>query len=279
LDYVQRPRLEELGPTYAQATRAAPPKWLRGPARIEDGVVVLDRERAKEYWPLDVPDLAFDLAAVTNQADILRIVRRYGLLRHGPEASQLRETVGSFLNEASRLALVLDLYGLLRRAAEGNKTATEALRARMEGVAGVRRMIVDIRPSTGRSLHPPTTTSAMLEQANLAITFFLNVGLEDVRERVTPASTWYVVDSEDANEPPPSPAEFFLTPMPPDLLGHAYHQLALMVATRAPVRTCDECGRVFTIRDRRQRFCTTTCAGRARYRRFVNRKQKEGRDA
>ena len=62
------------------------PEWLRGPASIVGGEVVLDEERAEPYTPYDMDRAIFALAALRQQEDnIGAFVRRYGLLRRGPE--------------------------------------------------------------------------------------------------------------------------------------------------------------------------------------------------
>ena len=71
------------------------------------------------------------------------------------------------------------------------------------------------------------------------------------------------------------PGNYVLTIICEDLLARAYVQIAMEVTRGIPVEICPVDGRVFAVRDPRQRYCSPQCAGRARYRRFAEKKRSE----
>ena len=87
----------------------APPRWVRGWARIENGVVSLDTPET--YVPGGEEGIvAVDLAEIGNEAGIKRFVRRWGLLRRGPLATELREPLDRFLVTADLFRTLLRVY-------------------------------------------------------------------------------------------------------------------------------------------------------------------------
>lgn len=237
------------------ATLDVPPPWLRGPAALDDGWVVLDLERAREYQPSEA-GLPYDLAAVSAPADVIAFVQRHGLLRHGPGADEHRERLRDFEEQALGLRYILRVYQELRRGLSED---------RGESVEGLRALRGELRPALSDFFEAPASSDEeLLAQASVTIAQGISQGLEGVEESVGAA----VVGGG-------SPGLFGFAPRPPDLVGYAYHQLAMAVVSRAAMRTCAECGRFFPVKDRRQRFCTPTCASRARYRRWSKRQSKE----
>jgi hypothetical protein len=99
----------------------------------------------------------------------------------------------------------------------------------------------------------------LIQQVSKVISWLVNQGLDGVEEQIAVASEW-----EGGHV-----GDFLIAVRPPSLTGWAYHQLALLLVNRQPMQTCDECGRSFISKDRRQRFCSATCGNRARQRRFV----------
>ena len=69
------------------------------------------------------------------------------------------------------------------------------------------------------------------------------------------------------------PARWRLGMMPNTLAGACYLSVALTLVDREPIGICAEpsCRKIFFIEDGRQRFCTATCANRARFKRYKER--------
>jgi hypothetical protein len=114
-------------------------------------------------------------------------------------------------------------------------------------------------------------TNADLEQ----IAIFVREELADELQMGT--RVWMSLHSLDfidwpTGEPEP-PGQFLLTSRPDDLLARAYLELALEMTAGVAVSACPEDGRMFAVRDPRQVYCTTQCAGRARYRKWAQRKK------
>jgi hypothetical protein len=62
-----------------------------------------------------------------------------------------------------------------------------------------------------------------------------------------------------------APGRFEMRLMAPTLLDFCYLNVASILAS-APLAVCSECGRVFVVGDKRQKFCEPKCAGRSRFR-------------
>jgi hypothetical protein len=96
------------------------PEWVRGPARIADGEVVLDEARAERYTPHDIDQAIFELATARDYQDLRAFVRRYGLLWHGPDSlgtEECRESLSDWQIAAHEAATVILLYMRLRETA------------------------------------------------------------------------------------------------------------------------------------------------------------------
>lgn len=240
--------------------RHVPPPWLRGPACLDRGDVVLDRTRAEEYHPSVVPGLACDLAAITRPSDVLPFVRRWGLLWHGPQATTWREAYRDWEREALTLRDILHLHLYLQRALRGDASARQELWRRWARAWG---------PS---SVARVTTEGELYAQVSQALARAISERLEGVQEMVTAAVEW------ESDGRPRAPGTFLFTAHAPHLLGYAYHDLALQIVTRTPMSTCIECGRVFVIKDQRQQYCSAPCGGRARYRRWAEKHRASNRE-
>ncbi len=100
-------------------------------------------------------------------------------------------------------------------------------------------------------------------QATDFLAYWTTRGLENAQPGVG-AAAFYQKDGK----PLGGAGDFVLTVDPPTLVGHAYNQFAMLLNQGVPGGRCPECGRVFVIKDRRQRFCSPQCAQRARHRRW-----------
>jgi hypothetical protein len=112
-------RCKEVGMEVAPI-RVTSPEWARGPARIENGEIVLDEEKADVYSfesSEDSEGMAFELAALLRQRATERnavgFANRYGLLWHGADdlgRGECREPLQEWWIEADRLNFVGALY-------------------------------------------------------------------------------------------------------------------------------------------------------------------------
>jgi hypothetical protein len=95
--------------------------WANGRARVENGEIVLAKDRAGPYEfrrPEDSEQMAFDLAALArhkgDEREAVRFASHYGLLWHGWDdlvrSGECRESLDDWWREASRLDFVGALY-------------------------------------------------------------------------------------------------------------------------------------------------------------------------
>lgn len=243
-----------------RAVRAEPPPWLRGPARYADGWIELDSGRAEEYHPMEEVDLLYDLAAIQRPDEAVAFARRYGLLRHGRDGCEHREQFGKWQDVATVLTGLLVATRTLREAIEGDPDARADLWSRFE-------------PITGKHFGArvtPGSDGELFDQVSKWVAWGVNEGLEGVEVQLRAASDLLPASGGSAPGPP---GLFLFSPRPKDLVGYAYHQLALALANRVPMHECPACRRFFVVADRRQNYCSPTCAGRVRYRRWAERKR------
>jgi hypothetical protein len=258
-------------------------EWWRGPARLsgdgdEQYIEWSDIERIEPYSWLVAGQLPYDLAAIRHEADVLGFVRKWGLLREDDDEERDPFGVEDFRAESLAMNYLLYLYGLTRPPRPG----PEAQRALIEYWVGVYSGHVHSNraewledPERGRQLDPKEIT-AVGKRADFGemLIDVREVLEEDVREQLheIPLSLSSLDFFEEAmpGETPP-PGEFVLTAWPRDLLARAYIELAREMTAGARVAQCPEDGRIFPVRDPRQIYCSTQCAGRARYRRFAER--------
>jgi hypothetical protein len=245
---------DELREGFAYSLR--PPQWIRGPAVLDGEFVVLEDRQRELYQPhVHSNELLFDLLGLREDHDILGFVRKYGLLVHGPDAKEHRESLKDWWVDAWLLMTTLKLYMDLDALLEGDAPRFDA----------VRRNEL-LRAHTGGD-EPPVLLDDLERLATGAVAHGITAGLGAVRMRV-------VGDTE--NEVGGSPGFYRYFFEPEHLLGHAYAEIAHLVVQRAPLAECPEDGRLFAVEHGRQKFCSPQCAGRARSRRFAEKKRAEG---
>jgi hypothetical protein len=226
--------------------RSQAPEWLRGPAALDGEDLVLDRAAAQGYQPISERELVFELAAVIDADAALAFAARYGILRPRGEGKNPRQSLAEFLREAAKVHVILELNRVLGAAVAGERGALRRAR--------------DLSATIAKEFRAPSRDDAqMLEQLSAAIADLVNEGGAGTEMRIESAARWEV-DME--------PDVFMFSAHPRDLLGAAYHHLAMLLVSRAPMRTCEGCGRFFIVEHGRQRFHDETCASRARQRRY-----------
>jgi hypothetical protein len=222
------------------------PEWLRGPASIVGGEVVLDEDRAEPYTPYDMDRAIFELAALGQQKDNIRaFVRKYGLLRCGPQLlgrGECREPVSEWHDAIRDAWVAVHLYRTLREAAKTGSAAP----VRALGINWTQA------PETA-------TDEEYLAWRNAILVKRINDQLRYCPTAMVPASS-----SEQGIEL----GAFVFTSTPPDLLTAAFADFATLVATRAELKECPGCGVLFHPKSGKQKYHDPTCAGSARWRRW-----------
>jgi len=209
--------------------------WERCPVAIDGDALHFEVEAAKPYVAGSEDGLLWDLVRVADEEEALRFARRYGPLR--PLAADAREPLDTWLLEAGLLHGTLHLHADVSPARLSDPGGIAALRARWE----------DTMPD----VPAPRSDKALLFETTGAVVEALNRGLEESCVRV------------DA-----SGGGLRVVHVPTSLIGLVYLQLARLVAAEDMLRRCLECGRVFPVQDKRQRYCSERHASRARLRRF-----------
>jgi hypothetical protein len=252
-------------------------EWIRGTARVIDDVVIelLDDGRAEVYdWTI-APTLPYDLAAIRHPAEVGGFVRKWGLL-HGDEDDPVEglPSIDGFMREAFRMNWLLYRCALVRPGSDRRQLA--------EYWAGFYTGVLNAKwlqdPRRGRNL-PPGFLDRVARKADYKeMAIDVREGLEeDIWEYVERASlSIRSLDFfETAIGEPKPPGDFILTARPPNLLVRAYVEVAFEMTGGVSVSVCPTDGRVFPIRDPRQIYCSSQCAGRARYRRFAERRRSQ----
>ncbi|MCA1728526.1 MAG: hypothetical protein LC751_03650 [Actinobacteria bacterium] len=224
------------------------PEWVRGPARIADGEVVLDEDRAERYAPHSIDQAIFELAAANGYQDFRAFVRRYGLLWHGPDSlgtGACRESVSDWQKAAYEAATVVLLHMKLREAArKGSADPVRFLNMTWEGV-----------PET-------LNDKDYLEQVSMVLAELVNNHVIRYPTVLIPAFRF-----EDEAEP----GQFVFGRQPPSLHAALYTEFATMIAQRAELKECLGCGRIFPPQSGKQRYCTKSCANTSRWHRWKDR--------
>jgi hypothetical protein len=219
-------------------------------------LIVLDEERAEPYYLYGAVGLSYELAfldkqlSVHNTDTLLAFVRRYGLLRHGPEdvgTGRCHESLLEVWAEFRMLDMMMRMYTGIR---DSLKTgATGQLRQTMEGFL------------VAFEAHPPMDDDKeFLDQASVYLAEALNEKLKDCRAGVA--------SSAQLGVQPKGSDRFMLSNVPPDLQTAAYAHFARTIVDRAPLHECPGCGRRFTPQSGKQKYHSESCASTNRWRRW-----------
>lgn len=234
---------------------AAPPEWVRGPARVSDdeSEIVLNKDRAQRYrlQDRDCRELLFDLAGIGATGDIVRnaraFVRRYGLLWHGPSDldGECREPlkVGWF-RHIQDLHLTMALYRELKESA---RTGSSERLGRW------------LTTAVSRHHAERITAEGPRRFAHRLVANTITKGLEGCGVGVGPN-----VDLGDDSEL----GTFALSFLTPNLLGVAWAELAMLVGTGAEIKTCLGCWRSFSPVSGKQKYHSSACSNDNRQRRW-----------
>jgi hypothetical protein len=238
------------------ATQPISPIWLRGRARLENGVIRLDRAAAEEFDLYAEMDGLLDrLTNVRDPHDALAFVRAYGLLRTRPEVEDLAEPFEEWEAMASLLRDAFHLYAALASPVLDGDAARH-LKGRIRRIAVMleAELTIDL-DEVGREDLRGIAADVLAR--------LLNAGLGEATIGVASA-TWL--------DPAPGPPGVFLfSPRVSNPMEAAFYQIANVIVNRLEMRACEECGALFPVRDQRQRF-HPRCGNRNRQRRFAEKR-------
>ena len=230
---------------YGQPIAGAPQTWLKGEASFDGTWITLDLRSAEEYLPYADRDLPFELAAVQSPENAIGFVRKYGLLRHGPSASEHRELLSEWEREIVELKLAINLYRGLLGIQSGDHGAEDQVRTLLE-------------------IDTSEPVEKLAEEASISVAYLVAKGLDGVEVSMTTEAGWEGGD----------PSSFLFMAKADTLLGYAYFHLSAVIVPRTPLRACPDCGRNFPVRHHNQKYCSTTCSNRTRRRKAANKPEK-----
>jgi hypothetical protein len=220
------------------------PTWIRGEARVARGWVIIDEATAAEYVPAYDPERLGEFVVIDSPRDAARFAKRFGLLREGPR-SELREPLSLWMDEVALARGALQVQIDLMAARQGTAGDAERFRERW------------------RALLPDPASSVddadLIADAKATVMAAVNRGLAGAALEIS-------ADSEPSRG-------YSVTPQFPDLLAWIYSDLALVLVEELPLARCLECGGPFVVHDGRQKYCSERHAGRARHRRFTDRRR------
>ncbi len=226
--------------------------WAKGRARVENGEIVLDLDRAEEYEfnsPEDSERMAFDLAVLARggEKEVVSFAGRYGLLWHGwddlKRSGECRESLLDWWAESGRLYLVgLFHDALIKTKRDGSVKPVQDL-LRRSGAPG----FPFLSPSRKNFHHNYVTLASLILQD------MINEGLNGGPNEIPPSGTgkrrcWWGLKVV-------GPGEFRLAQYPPDLLSRAYSAFSVLIAGNVETRFCPVCGIQFRPKSRRSDAC------------------------
>jgi hypothetical protein len=221
------------------------PTWIRGEARVNRGWVILDESSAAEYTPDDDPDRLGEFVVIDSRRDVARYASRFGLLRAG-RAADLREPLSLWRYEV----------GLARGALDVQRDLIAARGGSASDMARFRKNWLALLPNPNSSVRD----ADLIADAKATVTAAVNRGLAGAALEISA--------SDDVSR------GYSLSPQLPDLLAYIYSDLANVLVQELPLSHCLECGGPYVVHDGRQRYCSERHAGRARHRRFKNRRRR-----
>jgi hypothetical protein len=226
--------------------------WAKGRARVENGEIVLDENRAEEYefrGPEDSERMAFDLAVLARggEKEAVSFAGRYGLLWHGwddlKRNGECRESLQAWWAETGRLYLVGLFYDALMKSKRDGSVKPVRDLLRRSGAPG----FPFLSPSSKNFHHN------YVAFASIILREIINEGLNAGPNEIPPSRTekrrcWWGLEVV-------GPGEFRLAQRPPDLLSRAYSAFSVLIANSVETRSCRVCGKLFRPKTRRSVAC------------------------
>lgn len=243
-------------------------EWIRGPARVVGGEVILD-ERKLELYLLDDPEenerMAFSLATMPfksqrpTEAGVREFVKRHGLLWHGRESQgtgEIRESLQDWAVAIQQLWFVGVLYKKITDSVE-DKTIAD--------LQSFLRRYEQFFPKSGED------QERYRLYATAKLRDMLNVGLwGSFGNRKT---MWGLVMQEEG--------ELTLAYYAPDLLTTAYASFAHLIANKYRFKECVGCRKLFRlypeIHHSDRAYCEDACYERTRKSKERAKKREQAR--
>jgi len=237
------------------------PQWARGPARIVDDEVVLDEDRAEFYgiheraddYPfIELAELATDPSKL-DPRDVVAFVRRNGLLWHGADSigtGKCREPLAEWRAESHIMGVLLELY------------------------VGLTDSISEVSASKLRKVYerfPEVSKLAPLDAEDQQLMGETSVNLAEVVTRKLEGCQLGVSSSVYIKTQRRGPGIFMMLQRPPHMLSACYAHFVQVMVDRQPMEECPGCGRIFVRHTGKQKYCTKSCAGTNRWRRWRDR--------
>ena len=241
---------QDQGVAYPVAGRL---EWWRGPAKIQGPYVVLDTARAERYW-LDTEagpgnDLVFEFAQVSSLAEVVEFVADWGLLAIGPHSGRHTEETAAVIGEARTVHTILSMYADLVGFAEKG-----------EEHAPMKQWATVLTEAYGVDEEPNPLLIA-------------DVVAKVVNNELGPTPLALAVNEDFGAK---GEAPFVASVGASDLRSLVYFHLATLLMDSIPVRSCEECRRIYQVNHQRQLYCSERCGTRARQRRFAERRHTNG---
>lgn len=276
---------EDLTRTFCKLEKAADitRTWTKGPAKFEGNEIILDTKRATHYSLFEDPaqheKLLMDLAGLRNLGTVANrrvlnkrptnpsLVRdfawRHGLLWHQGGDDESRETWMSWLVAGYYLSLTISLYEKLR----------EALAT---GSVDYLKSFLRTTRDTGNAFGAmPEDDEKLLEHASVLIADRVTKGLEGCTLTIVAACS--LERGNGKKEGPPG--DFRSSINPSSLVAVAYHELAVLIESKAWFKECVGCGELFRlvprVHHRDRTYCDDTCYDRTRKREERTRKRSQ----
>jgi hypothetical protein len=220
--------------------RMLSPAWARGRARVENGEIVLDEDRADRYGfetPEESERMAFDLAALPygDEKAAVSFAGRWGLLWHGADdlvGGKCQESLQDWWVEAGRLRFVVKMYLAIQDAKR--KDSAKPVQDLIRSLGGVG--FPSLSPKRENFIEDYIFGAGVILQG--IVNDGLNAGSNEEPGRNGGRRCWWGLEAV-------GPGEFKLAQFPPDLLSRAYSAFAHLIANRVEIRPCKVCQRPF----------------------------------
>jgi hypothetical protein len=224
--------------------------WARGRAQIEDGEIVLGKDRAMVYGfgtPEESERMALDLTALPygDEKAVVGFAGRWGLLWHGADdlgSGECRESLQDWWVEAGRLRFVADMYATIQDAKR--KDSAKPIQDFIRGRGGIG--FPSLSPGSDNFDERYIDGAGYILEG--IINDGLNAGPNEEPGREGGRRCWWGLEAAGAGE-------FRLTQYTPDLLSRAYSAFALLIANKVEIRPCKVCQRPFRPKTKRSWAC------------------------
>ena len=209
------------------------------------------------------PDLLMDLTALREcePQDVVRFVRRHGLLWHGLDdlgSGECRRSLTDWQAEVAHLWTTVGFYLTLNTAWEAGtaKSARDYLR-NLRALNIFREVI-------------PDNDRECLEWVSVLLAERITRGMEGCNWTLVSACS---LSREGVKEG--GPTDLLLGEDPSNLVAAAYAQLATLIANKVSFTKCEGCGKLFTPKHGSRKYCGKRCSDRVRKARQRSKEAKE----